>query len=93
MTKKHGELFKMNERELNTRAIELKQDLAKERAAIASGTRSEKPAKIRNLRREIARVLTALSMKNRVIGKKGNKLKNNTEKVKEQLVNKKEARN
>jgi len=53
----------MTERELNERAIELKQDLAKERATVASGTRSEKPGKIRKLRREIARILTAMNAK------------------------------
>lgn len=71
MTKKHSEISKMGEKELNARAIELKQELAKERATVASGTRSEKPAKIRNIRREIARTLTALSMKNKG-GKKVN---------------------
>jgi large subunit ribosomal protein L29 len=63
MTKKHQELLKMTENELNARAIELKQDLAKERATVASGTRSEKPGKIRKIRREIARILTAMSAK------------------------------
>ena len=63
MTKKHQELLKLNDRELNERAIELKQELAKERAVIASGTRSEKPGKIRKTRREIARILTQLTMR------------------------------
>ncbi len=63
MTKKHQELLKMTENELNARAIELKQDLAKERATVASGTRSEKPGKIRKIRREIARILTAMNAK------------------------------
>jgi large subunit ribosomal protein L29 len=65
MTMKHQELLKMSSEELNQKAIELKQDLAKERAVVASGTRSEKPGKIRKLRREIARILTALSTKNK----------------------------
>jgi large subunit ribosomal protein L29 len=63
MTKKHQELLNMGNKELTDKAIELKQELAKERAVIASGTRSEKPGKIRKLRREIARILTALTMK------------------------------
>jgi len=65
MTLKHQELLKMSERELNEKAIELKQELAKERAVIASGTRSEKPGKIRKIRREIARIFTAMNMKNK----------------------------
>ena len=65
MTLKHQELMKMGSDELTQKAIELKQELAKERAVIASGTRSEKPGKIRKLRREIARILTALSKKNK----------------------------
>jgi len=65
MTLKHQELLKMSERELNEKAIELKQELAKERAVIASGTRSEKPGKIRKIRREIARILTAMNVKNK----------------------------
>ena len=61
MTKKHAELTRMGENELSQKAIELKQELAKERATVASGTRSEKPGKIRKLRREIARILTAMN--------------------------------
>ncbi len=70
MTLKHQELLKLSEKELNEKAIELKQELAKERAVIASGTRSEKPGKIRKIRREIARILTALTMKNKKGAKK-----------------------
>ena len=65
MTLKHQELLKLSEKELNEKAVENKQELAKERAVIASGTRSEKPGKIRKLRREIARILTALAVKNK----------------------------
>ena len=70
MTLKHQELLKMSDKELNEKAIELKQELAKERAVIASGTRSEKPGKIRKTRREIARILTALNAKNKKEGRK-----------------------
>jgi ribosomal protein L29 len=63
MTLKHQEIMKLSEKELNEKAVELKQELAKERAVIASGTRSEKPGKIRKIRREIARILTALTVK------------------------------
>ncbi|MFA6268657.1 MAG: 50S ribosomal protein L29 [archaeon] len=70
MTLKHQEILKLSEKELNEKAIELKQELAKERAVIASGTRSEKPGKIRKIRREIARLLTALTMKTKKGAKK-----------------------
>jgi large subunit ribosomal protein L29 len=63
MTLRNQELMRMGEKELTTQAIELKQELAKERATVASGTRSEKPGKIRKLRREIARILTAIQAK------------------------------
>ena len=65
MTLKHQELMRLSEKELTDRAIELKQELAKERSVVASGTRSEKPGKIRGLRREIARILTEVSAKNK----------------------------
>ncbi|MEI7962088.1 MAG: 50S ribosomal protein L29 [archaeon] len=63
MTLKHQELIRMGEKELTSQAIELKQELAKERATVASGTKSEKPGKIRKLRREIARILTVMNAK------------------------------
>lgn len=63
MAEKFKEKMKLNEKELNAKAIELKQELAKERAIAASGTKSEKPGKIRALRREIARIFTALNQK------------------------------
>lgn len=65
MAEKFKEKMKLSEKELNEKALELKQELSKERALAASGTKSEKPGKIRKLRREIARVLTALNNKKR----------------------------
>lgn len=53
----------METAQLEQKVLELKSELAKERAAIASGTRAEKPAKIRNLRRQIARMLTIINSK------------------------------
>jgi len=63
MAEKFKEKIKLSEKELTAKAIELKQELVKERALAASGTKSEKPGKIRTLRREIARILTALAQK------------------------------
>ena len=57
------EMKEMTKEELKERVIELKQELAKERASIASGTRSEKPSKIKNIRKDIARLLTVMNTK------------------------------
>ncbi len=55
--------------ELEGRILELKQELSKEKALISSGTRAEKPSKIRNARRGIARILTIIGEKNRGVSK------------------------
>ena len=60
---KAKDLVGLSKEELEEKVIELKQDLAKEKATIASGTRSENPGKIRKLRRDIARILTTLKTK------------------------------
>ena len=49
--------------ELQEKLVQFKTELAKERASIASGSRSEKPATIKNLRKDIARVLTVMTEK------------------------------
>ena len=49
--------------ELEAQLAELKAGLSREKAIIASGTRAEKPSKIRNARRQIARVLTIIREK------------------------------
>jgi large subunit ribosomal protein L29 len=48
----------MSPAEIEQKVIEIKQELAKERASIASGTKSENPGKIKKLRRDVARLLT-----------------------------------
>jgi large subunit ribosomal protein L29 len=57
------DLKNLSKEELTRNVVELKQELAKEKATIASGTRSENPGKIRKLRRDIARILTVLQTK------------------------------
>lgn len=49
--------------ELEEKLVGLKSELSKEKALIASGTRAEKPSKIRNTRRQIARLLTIIKEK------------------------------
>ena len=63
------ELREMGEEALHERLVEMRADLAKEKSLTASGTRAEKPAKIRNLRRGIARILTILNEKAKWGGK------------------------
>ena len=65
MALRHKELAAMPVEELLKKAVELKQDLAKERATIASGTRAENPGKVRKLRRDIARIMTEITAKKR----------------------------
>jgi large subunit ribosomal protein L29 len=60
---KTKDLVSQNKDELEKQVIELKQELAKEKATIASGTRSENPGKIKKLRRDVARILTILKTK------------------------------
>ncbi len=63
MAMKKSEMREMDIPALRARLLELRSQLAKERAALASGTRAEKPATIRNIRHTIARVLTAINEK------------------------------
>ncbi|MCR4368427.1 MAG: 50S ribosomal protein L29 [archaeon] len=67
--KKLAQLRDNSVEELESKIVDLKNVLSKERATIASGTRAEKPAKIRNTRREIARILTLIGEKNRGVKK------------------------
>ena len=60
---KYKEIKGFAAEEVDAKVLELKQELAKERALIASGTRSENPGKIRKLRRDIARLLTKKNSK------------------------------
>jgi large subunit ribosomal protein L29 len=58
---KYHDIKELATEEVNVKVLELKQELAKERARISAGTRSENPGKIRKLRRDIARLLTELN--------------------------------
>ena len=63
MAKKLEALRDLAVAELEAKLVELKTTLSKEKAQVASGTRAEKPAKIRNARRGIARILTIIHEK------------------------------
>lgn len=73
MAIKVDELRGMADAELNEKLLQLRADLAKERALVASGTKAEKPTKIRIYRRTIARILTLMNEKKLGIGKKAKK--------------------
>jgi large subunit ribosomal protein L29 len=60
---KAKEIMTMSPGDIEQKVVELKQELAKERASIVSGTRSENPGKIKKLRRDIARLLTIKKQK------------------------------
>jgi large subunit ribosomal protein L29 len=60
---KAKEAINMSIEDLEQKVVDLKQELSKERATIASGTRSENPGKIKKLRKDIARMLTIIKQK------------------------------
>ena len=60
---KAKDVVSMNPADIEQKVVEMKMELAKERASVVSGTRSENPGKIRKLRRDIARLLTVKRQK------------------------------
>jgi large subunit ribosomal protein L29 len=58
---KMAEIREMNEEELDRKLVELRSELAKQRAAMASGAGMENPGVIRAIRRSIARILTYMN--------------------------------
>lgn len=55
------------------KVAELKTELAKEKALVASGTRPEKPGKIKSIRKTIARILTIIKEKEKTVKKEKQK--------------------
>ncbi len=64
---KYKELKEKRDEELNSLVIELKQELAKEKAKTVSGTKAEKPGRVKKLRRDVARVLTEITTRKGVV--------------------------
>jgi large subunit ribosomal protein L29 len=58
---KYKDVKELATEEINSKILEMKKELAKERARISSGTKSENPGKIKKLRRDIARMFTELN--------------------------------
>ena len=48
----------LSEEEINAKMLDFKQQIAKERAVIAIGSRPDKPKKVNGLKKDIARMLT-----------------------------------
>lgn len=58
---KMAEIREMTEEEIDRKLVELRSELAKQRAAMASGAGMENPGVIRAIRRSIARILTYMN--------------------------------
>jgi large subunit ribosomal protein L29 len=60
---KTKELRALSEKDLNAKIEELKKELIKDNAQVAVGTNPKSPAKIRNQKKNISRILTILKEK------------------------------
>ena len=58
MSKSHNLLKNLGEKELNARLDELKKELMRLQSQVATRTIPEKPGRIREIRKAIARILT-----------------------------------
>ena len=63
MSKKLAEFRALSAEELNHKIVELRTDLAKEKAQASSGTKAHNPGKIGKTKKTIARFLTILKEK------------------------------
>ena len=60
---KNKELIKLQESELNSKISELRKELMKLRAQVSRGSPLENPGRIRAIKRDVARMLTVLTIK------------------------------
>ncbi len=58
---KMTEIREMSQEDIERKLVELRSELAKQRAAMASGAGMENPGVIRAIRRSIARILTYMN--------------------------------
>lgn len=68
---KNKELRSLSHEELNKKIIELRKDLIKENAQIATGTTPKSPGKVRNSKKIIAKIKTILNNKQEEFKKDG----------------------
>lgn len=73
---KAKELKSMSEEDLKSKLSELRKELTKFNAQIATGTNPKSPGQIRNTKKTIARILTLLNSKKLSMLKKVQKTKN-----------------
>lgn len=63
MRLKQSELAKLDDKELQKRLNELRKELIRINAQIATGTVPENPGNVRNVKKNIARILTKMNAK------------------------------
>lgn len=76
------ELNALSKEALASKLLEVRRELNAERGLIKSGGRSSSPGKIKELRRTIARILTKLGQKEKMLMQNAKKEKENKEKQK-----------
>ena len=62
---KAKEISEMNEENLNTRLEELRKELVKHNTQIATGTTPKSPGQLKQIKKNIAKILTILHEKNK----------------------------
>ncbi len=72
---KVGEVRSMDISSMKEKVVELKGELAKEKALVAGGTRPENPGNIKSIRKGIARILTVIKEKESESKSKAKKVK------------------
>lgn len=63
MSKKIAELRQLSVEEINSKILELRTELSKERGLTSSGTKAQNPGKIGNVKKTISRLLTIATEK------------------------------
>ena len=72
---KAADIRSMNETELRKKLSELKKELVKANAQIASGVNPKNPGQVSQTKKAIARILTIINLQNKVTNKKEEKKK------------------
>ena len=80
------ELNALTKEELRARFIDLKKELMKQNAQIAIGTVPKSPGKVRQTKKNIARILMLISQKKKVMTKEG--VNNSNLKIKNKIQQK-----
>ena len=67
---KTKEIMSMSKEETEAKLEELRKELIKQRAQIATGTTPKSPGQVKQIKKNIARILTSLNKKLNEVGKK-----------------------